>query len=260
VLPEYDETTYGEAIAEIYDDLYPSLDERTVGVLADLARASGGSGRALELGIGTGRIAIPLAASGVRVEGIESSPAMLEHLRDKAGGEGIPVTLGNFADVDVEGEYDLVFVTFNTLYMLEHQEQQVRCFEGVARHLRPGGAFVVEGFVPDLARYTNGQYVSAPRIGLGAVMLDVSHLDPVRQLITAEHVYLANDYVRLYPVRLRYVWPSEMDLMARCAGLRLRERWSGWGHEPFTDQSPSQIAVYEKPLDSLSQAEIAARA
>jgi SAM-dependent methyltransferase len=191
-------------------------------------------------------MALPLAAAGVPVEGSESSPAMLEHLRAKAGGAAIPVTVGTFADVRVAGEYDLVFVTFNTLCLLEHQDEQVRCFENVARHLRLGGVFVVEGFVADLSRYHNGQYISAPRIGLGAVALDVSHLDPVRQLITAEHVYLANNYVRLYPVRLRYVWPSEMDLMARCAGLRLRERWSGWGGETFTGRSSFQIAVYER--------------
>ena len=241
--PGYDASTYGEAIAEIYDDLYPSLDERAVRVLADLARG----GLALELGIGTGRVALPLAAAGVRVEGIDASPAMVEQLRAKPGGDAIPVAIGDFADLPADGEYDLVYVAFNTLYLLANQEEQVRCFEGVARHLKPGGAFVVEGFVPDLSRYRDGQYVSAPRIGVGAVGIDVSHLDAVAQVITAEHVYLAHDYVRVYPVRLRYAWPSELDLMARCAGLRLRERWAGWDRGAFTDRSTWQVAIYERP-------------
>ena len=196
---------------------------------------------------GTGRLALPLAAAGVRVEGIDASPAMVERLRAKPGGEAIPVTIGDFADLPVEGAYDLVYVAFNTLYLLATQDEQVRCFQAVARCLRPGGTFAVEGFVPDLSRYRDGQYVSAPRIGVGAVGIDVSHLDAVQQVITAEHVYLAHDYVRVYPVRLRYAWPSELDLMARLAGLRVRARWGGWDGSAFTDRSTQQVVVYERP-------------
>jgi SAM-dependent methyltransferase len=238
----YDATTYGESIAGVYDDLYagrPDTDA-AVALLAELA----GDGPVLELGIGTGRLALPLAARGLAVSGIDSSPAMVEVLRAKPGGGAIPVTIGDFADVEVGGRYRLVFVAFNTLFGLLTQDDQVRCFESVARVLDDDGVFVVEAFVPDLGRFRRDQNVSAVSVDVDAVQLDVSQHDPVQQRVDSSHVFLGDGQVRLHPVRLRYAWPSELDLMARLAGLRLRHRWAGWDRTPFIAASGSHVSAY----------------
>jgi len=242
LMDAYDATTYGERIAGIYDDLHAErLDtDATVTLLAELA----GDGPVLELGIGTGRVALPLAERGISVSGIDSSPAMVDLLRAKPGGERIDVTIGDFADVDVPGRYGLVFVCFNTIFGLLTQDDQVRCFENVARVLADDGVFVVEAFVADLGRFRRDQNVSAVSVGLDEVQLDVSRHDPVRQRVDTSHVILSDGQVRLYPVRIRYAWPSELDLMARLAGLRLHERWAGWNREPFDAASGSHISVY----------------
>ncbi|MGD8738499.1 MAG: class I SAM-dependent methyltransferase, partial [Anaerolineae bacterium] len=209
--------------------------------LKELAR----SGRALELGIGTGRVALPLHHAGVRVEGIDASPAMVDRLRAKPGGDRIPVTLGDFADVDVVGHYTLVYVLFNTLFALLTQEEQIRCFQNVAAHLHPSGVFVVEAFVPDLTRYQGGQSLRTVHIGGDHVRIDAAQLDLVRQQITGQQVVLAEQGIRLYPVKLRYAWPAELDLMARLAGLRLRDRWAGWQKTAFSAESGKHVSVYE---------------
>jgi hypothetical protein len=234
-------TSFGEAAAATYD-LTPRGDEaETVAFLAALADG----GPALELAIGTGRIALPLAARQVAVEGIEISPAMVAKLRSKPGGDEIPVTIGDFADVPVAGTYRLIFVVFNTLFNLLTQDDQVRCFENVAAHLADDGSFVVEAYVPSyLHRLRDDQYVDAEAIGLGEVRLDVGRHDPVGQLLDETHVTLSPDGVRLGPIVTRYAWPSELDLMARIAGLRLHERWGGWSREPFTATSRNCISVY----------------
>jgi hypothetical protein len=170
---------------------------------------------------------------------------MVAKLRAKPGGEHIPVTIGNFADVPVDGSYRLIFVVFNTLFNLLTQDEQVRCFENVAKHLTDDGSFVVEAMVPDyLYRLRNDQYVDAEAIGVGDVRLDVGRHDPVNQTLDETHVHLSRDGVRLYPIVCRYAWPSELDLMARIAGLRLKERWSGWNEEPFTSASARHVSVY----------------
>ncbi len=235
-------TSFGEDTAAIYDDVSERGDEAaTVSFLERLARG----GRALELAIGTGRIALPLAARGVRVEGIDLSPAMVAKLRAKPGGGNISVTMGDFADVAVAGTYTLVYVVFNTLFNLLTQEAQVRCFENVARHLTDDGCFVVEAFVPDfLYRLRDHQHVDAEAIGVDEVRLDVGRHDPVTQRLDESHVYLSRKGVRLYPVVCRYAWPSELDLMARLAGLRLRGRWAGWSEEPFDSKSERHVSVY----------------
>ena len=235
-------TSFGEDTAEIYDATSQRGDEEaTVAFLEGMA----GGGRVLELAIGTGRIALPLAARGVDIDGIDIAPAMVAKLRAKPGGDLISVTMGNFADVPVTGSYRLIFVVFNTLFNLLTQDEQVRCFENVASHLTDDGSFVVEVAVPaDLYRLRNDQYVDAEAIGVGTVRLDVGRHDPVNQILDETHVHMSRDGVRLHPIVTRYAWPSELDLMARIAGLRLKDRWSGWNGEPFTSSSTRHVSVY----------------
>ncbi|HCO02254.1 MAG TPA: SAM-dependent methyltransferase [Actinobacteria bacterium] len=235
--------SFEEDAAEIYDDVPRGDESAAVEFLEQLA----GGGPALELAIGTGRIALPLAARGIQVDGIDISPAMVAKLRAKAGGEEISVMIGDFADVPVEGTYRLIFVVFNSLFNLLTQEDQVRCFERVAAHLTDGGSFVVEAFVPTfLTRLRDDQYVDAEAIGVDEVRLDVGRHDPVTQRLDESHVHLSRQGVRLYPIVTRYAWPSELDLMARIAGLRLKDRWAGWKREPFTSTSRSHVSVYAR--------------
>lgn len=234
---------FGEHVAEIYDDLPSGDDSAAVVLLEQLARG----GPALELAIGTGRVALPLAARGIRVDGIDISPAMVAKLRSKPGGDQISVTIGDFADVPVKGTYRLVFVVFNTLFNLGSQEDQVRCFENVAARLTDDGSFVVEAFVPSfLYRLRNNQHVDAEAIEVDEVRLDVLRHDPVRQRIDESHVSLSIEGVRLFPVAQRYAWPSELDLMARIAGLRLKDRWAGWNREHFNSTSSTHVSVYRR--------------
>jgi SAM-dependent methyltransferase len=232
--------SFGDDVAATYDD-HPRGDEAAaVAFLEPLA----GEGPALELAIGTGRIALPLAARGIRVDGIDLSPAMVAKLRSKPGGEELSVTIGNFADVPVEGTYRLIYVVFNTLFNLLTQDDQVRCFENVAAHLTEDGSFVVEAGVPnDFYRLRNNQHVDAEAIGVDSVRLDVARHDPVTQRLEESHVSLSRDGIRLNPIVMRYSWPSELDLMARMAGLRLKERWDGWEREPFTSTG-NCVSVY----------------
>ncbi len=204
-----------------------------------------GSGPALELGIGTGRIAVPLAARGIRVEGIDISQAMVDQLRARPGGEQLAVTVGDFADVPVSGAYRVIYVVFNTLFNVLTQEDQVRCFENVAAHLTSDGVFVVEAYVPAfLHQQRNHQYVEVETIEIDAVRLDVLRHDPATQMIEESHVVLSEAGVRLNPVVQRYSWPGELDLMARIAGLRLVQRWGGWHREPFDSDSRLHVSVY----------------
>jgi SAM-dependent methyltransferase len=246
-MERYRPETYGELIADVYDEWHAHMDPAaTVDVLASL----GGDGPVLELGIGTGRVAIPLAARGLEVHGVDASPAMVEHMRAKPGGGGIRVTFGHLADVPVDGSFSLIFVVFNTFFALLTQDDQVRCFANVARRLEPGGCFALEGFVPDLARFDRGQRVNVMNLDVDRVRLEVSRHRPVEQRVDAQQVVVSVAGVRLVPVALRYAWPSELDLMARLAGLRLRHRWGGWNREPFDDNSQRHVSVYEKPATS----------
>ena len=243
-MSEYGPSTYGERIAEVYDDLYQGLADLQpiVDALADLARG----GRVLELGIGTGRIALPLAARGIDIHGIDASEAMVARLRAKEGGGKIPVTMGDFADVGVGGSYSLTFVVFNTFFALLSQEDQVRCFRNVAQQLTDDGVFLIEAFVPDLARFARGQNTSATRVDTDSVVLDVTRHDPVNQRIVSQHVIITEGETKLFPVQLRYAWPSELDLMAQLAGMQLRERWGSWQRALFTAASTGHVSVYEK--------------
>ena len=230
----------GEA-AEQYDRHLRGDEDDAVEFLAGLA----GAGPALELAIGTGRIGLPLAARGVAVEGIDLSPDMVAQLRRKPGGEDIPVTIGDFSEVPVSGSYRIVYIVFNTFFNLLHQEEQVRCFENVAAHLAEGGAFVIEAAVPaHIHALPENQYVHAEEVGVDEVWLDVAKYDPVTQRLEETHIRLGAGGVGLFPIVTRYCYPSELDLMARLAGLRLKERWGGWNREPFDARSELAVSVY----------------
>jgi SAM-dependent methyltransferase len=239
-MKDYDTSTYGDRIADAYDELYPRSDPASIDLLAELAKG----GPALELGIGTGRIALPLHERGVAVHGIDASEAMLTKLRAKPGGAEIHTHTGSFDDFEIGERFRLIYVVFNTFFGLLTQEEQLRCFASVSRHLAPDGVFLLEAFVPDLARFTDGQTVRAVRITEDEVHLDVSRVDPAAQQVSSNHVLIAGNRLSLYPVKLRYAWPSELDLMARLAGLKLRHRWGSWKKQAFTSGSMQHISVY----------------
>lgn len=239
---DYSEETYGERVAGVYDNWHPDADPNAIDLLANLAAG----GKALELGIGTGRFALPLAAKNVEVHGVDASESMIARLRTKATADGIKVTLGNFADVPVTGEFQLIYVVFNTLFALTSQEAQVRCFQNVASHLKKTGCFVIEAFVPDVTRFVRGKANWPMAITTDRVEIDVGEHDPVSQRVVSQKIVLSDGSVRLYPIQIRYAWPSELDLMAQIAGLRLRGRFGGWKGEMFTAESQRHISVYER--------------
>ena len=237
---------YFDARAEQYDAdstgmFDPAVLESTVSFLADLA----GTGAALELGIGTGRIAVPLSGLGVHVHGIDLAPAMVAQLRAKPGAESIGVTIGDFATTRVDGTFTLAFLVYNTIMNLTTQDEQVECFQNVAAHLEPGGCFVIEVGVPDLQRLPFGEtvrpfHVSPTRLGF-------DEYDIAAQGLVSHHYWLVEGEFENFSMPFRYVWPSELDLMARLAGMTLRERWSNWNRRPFTSNSTEHISVWEKP-------------
>ena len=224
-MTEYTTSTYGDRIAARYDEIHAHLPHPG-GAVDTLARLAG-KGRALELGIGTGRIALPLAALGVEVHGVDASEAMVAELRRKPGGPDIPVTIGDFADFSLDARYDVVFVAFNTFFSLPNQDAQMQCFGTVARHLNAGGVFVIEAFVPNVVRLARGNEVSGGIHG-DTVLLDVAEFDVNEQRVNARHLFISESGIEMFPVELRYAWPSELDLMARLAGLRLKDRWADW--------------------------------
>jgi SAM-dependent methyltransferase len=236
----HDPSDYGRRFAEIYDTWFAAYDDEAITTLRDLA----GGGRALELGIGTGRIAAPLKRQGVDVHGIDASAVMVAKLRGKPGGDSIPVTLGDLADVGVEGQFSLVFVVFNTFFVLLSQDDQVRCFRNVARHLTSDGVFLIEAFVPEMTRYSGRQTMRVISIGDREVRFEATQIDPVSQQVVSQQVTLTEQGAHLYPIRIRYAWPSELDLMAQMAGLRLQERWGGWRRTPVRADSATHISVY----------------
>ena len=239
------EDHFGERVAERYDvsaaDMFePAVVDPVVGVLAELA----GDGAALELGIGTGRIALPLAQRGVRVHGIDLSEAMVARLRAKPGAEQIGVTIGDFATTTVEGTFSVAYLVFNTINNLTTQDEQVACFQNVAAHLEPGGCFVIEVGVPDLQRLPPGETVRAFKVT--TTRLGFDEYDVARQGLISHHYSVVDGKLDVLSIPFRYVWPSELDLMARLAGMTLRERWSGWKREPFTSDSTKHVSVWEK--------------
>jgi SAM-dependent methyltransferase len=235
--------SFGEDVAAHYDDDLRGDETETVDFLHEWARG----GPVLEFAIGTGRVALPLTARGVRVDGIEQSAAMLSRLRSKPGSDAIAVTVGDMAAVETGSKYRLVFLVYNTLYNLLTQDDQVRCFENAARHLEGDGVFIVEAELPNaLYGMRDDQYVTAETVGTDRVTLDVARYDPVTQRLSETHVHMTEQGIRLNPIETRYAWPSELDLMARVAGLRLHERWGGWTHEPFDSRSTRHVSVYAR--------------
>ena len=240
------ENHFGEPVAQKYDEssaemFAPAAVDPVVDFLAGLA----GDGAALELGIGTGRIALPLAQRGVPVHGIDLSEAMVARLRAKPGAERVGVTVGDFATTTVEGSFSVAYLVFNTINNLTSQDEQVACFQNVAAHLGPGGCFVIEVGVPALQRLPPGETVRA--FTVSPTRLGFDEYDVVSQGLISHHYTVIDGELEVVSMPFRYVWPAELDLMARLAGMRLRERWSGWTREPFTSDSDSHVSVWEKP-------------
>ncbi|MGC0339894.1 class I SAM-dependent DNA methyltransferase [Streptomyces sp. SLBN-8D4] len=244
-----DDGYFGESVAATYDAssaamFAPGAVEPAVALLAELA----GEGRALELGVGTGRIALPLARLGVEVHGIELSRAMADRLRAKPGGEAVGVTIGNFATARAPGTFSVAYLVFNTIMNLTTQDAQVDCFRNVAAHLEPGGTFVVEVMVPQLRKLPPGQNTVPFHVGTDRLGFDT--YDLATQAMSSHHVRVSEDGQGSFrSIPFRYVWPAELDLMARLAGMRLRERWDNWSREPFTSESESCVSVWEKITD-----------
>jgi SAM-dependent methyltransferase len=237
---------FGEEVAARYDDssgdmFSPSVLEPTVDLLAELA----GDGAALEFAAGTGRVALPLAARGVRVSGIDLSNAMAARLRAKDSANRIDVTIGDIATTRVDGSFRLVYLVYNTIGNLLTQDRQVACFANAAAHLEPGGCFVIELVVPDLRRLPPGEDARVFAHAPGYVGYD-RYTDLVAQQAVSHHFVADGSGVREYRTRFRYVWPSELDLMAKLAGMSLRDRWAGWDRSPFTGESTSHVSVWEK--------------
>jgi SAM-dependent methyltransferase len=237
---------FDESVAAGYDDseaelFAPDVVNATVDVLAGLA----GDGRALELGVGTGRIALPLAARGVPVHGIDMSRAMVRRLHAKPGGESVEVTIGDFATTRVDGPFSLVYLVFNTIMNLTTQDAQVGCFANAAAHLAPGGCFVIEVMVPDLRRLPPGQ--NAVPFGVSPTRFAIDVYDVATQAASSNYLELKDGRWEYSAFPFRYVWPAELDLMARLAGLALRDRWDNWSGAPFTSESRQHVSVWAKP-------------
>jgi SAM-dependent methyltransferase len=241
-----DEGFFGERTAAVYDERAAEMfDPAVVTPVVDLLAELAGEGPVLEFGIGTGRIALPLAERGVRVYGIDSSDAMVARLRVKPRGEKIGVTIGDFATTRVDGEFSLVYLLFNTIFNLVTQDAQVACFENAAAHLTSGGRFVIETGVPELQRLPPGETIIPFRAEPDGISFDV--YDVVTQRFSSQHYVFAEGRVEAFPVEFRYAWPAELDLMARLAGMSLEDRWAGWRREPFTSLSRSHVSVYARP-------------
>lgn len=242
-----DDGYFDERVAARYDDAAAEMFQAevidpVVDVLAEIA----GNGRALELGIGTGRIALPLAQRGVSVHGIDLSKTMVARLRAKPGGEDIGVTIGDFSTTTVDGSYSLAYVVFNTIMNLTTQEAQVACFRNASAHLEPGGCFVIEVTIPELRRLPPAETFHVFDVSENHWGID--EYDVATQGLTSHHFEIVDGTLERLSVPFRYTWPSELDLMAQLAGMRLRERWSGWQREPFTNVSDKHVSVWEKPV------------
>lgn len=236
---------FDERIAARYDaDATIMFDEVTLASTVAFLTELAGSRPALELGIGTGRVAVPLCARGVRVSGIDLSEAMVARLRAKPGAAGIEVTIGDFATTRVEGSFGLAYLVFNTITNLTSQDDQVACFANVARHLEPGGSFVIECYVPELRRLPPGETIHP--FDVTATHLGFEEYDFATQVAFSHHYWLEHDTLETFSAPFRFVWPSELDLMARLAGMTLRGRWANWQRDPFTAESRSHVSVWAR--------------
>ena len=239
------ENHFGEHVAQRYDtSLAEMFEPAALDPVVDFLAGLAGDGAALELGIGTGRIAVPLTQRGVQVHGIDLSEAMVERLREKPGAEEIAVAIGDFATTRVEGTFSVAYLVFNTIMNLTTQDAQVACFQNVALHLEPGGCFVIEVVLPDLQRLPHGETFRPFRVT--PTRLGFDEYDVVSQGLISHHYSVVDDTLDVWSIPFRYVWPAELDLMARLGGMTLRERWSGWTREPFTNESTKHVSVWEK--------------
>ena len=246
----YEASTYGDRFADVYDDWYGDVTDTAActACVADLCRRAGG-GPVLELGIGSGRLALPLAARGIEVHGIDASPAMVERLRAKPGGGAIEVTVGDMAELDLVDPppFAVVLVAFNTFFNLATEGDQRRCLERVSSLLAPNGWFVLEAFVPDAVGGSGIDGALTPRhISADEVVLSVSQRDRAAQTITGQHVHVTEAGIRLRPWHLRYATPEQLDDLAASAGLSLAWRAAGWCEEPFTDESGVHVSAYQR--------------
>jgi SAM-dependent methyltransferase len=238
------EDHFGERVAARFDERYGyQADPEVVGPMVDLIAELAGDGAALELGIGTGRIALPLAERGVPVHGIDLSEAMVARLRAKPGGDRIGVTIGDFATANVDGTFRVAYLVANTIMNLTTQDEQVACFQNVAAHLDPGGCFVIEVVVPGLQRLPPGETFQP--FDVSPAHLGFDEIDVVSQRLVSHHYWIEDGTAEVRSPPFRYVWPSELDLMARLAGMSLRERWGDWNREPFTSESRKHVSVWE---------------
>jgi SAM-dependent methyltransferase len=237
---------FDEPVAARYDESSAAMSApEVVGPVVDLLAELAGGGRALELGIGTGRIALPLAQRGVPVHGIELSRAMVAQLRAKDGAGAIGVTIGDFATTRVEGTFAVAYLVFNTIMNLTTQAAQVACFRTVAAHLEPGGCFVLEVGVPDLRRLPPGETFRV--FDASGTHWGIDEYDVASQGLVSHHFEAVDGGIERVSMPFRYVWPAELDLMAELAGMRLRDRWSGWRREPFTSESRAHVSVWDAP-------------
>ena len=237
--------TFGRLNADEYDALHdPGTTDQAVALISEIA----GDGRILELAIGTGRVALPIAAKGHRIEGIDGSPEMVAKMQEKSGNSDIPVTIGDMANVGVEGPFDHVFLIFNTLFNLPEQEAQLRCFRNVAERLAPGGSFLVEVFVPDFSEYVQDQRVRTVRLNMNTVWMEAATHNRVTQKIEAQRLRFTESGMKMVPLPLRYAYPSELDLMAQLAGLTLEARWGDWQKAAFTPASTMHVSLYRKSV------------
>jgi SAM-dependent methyltransferase len=242
-----DDGYFGEEIAATYDaDTSGMHDQTVIDTVVDVLAGLAGDGNALEFGIGTGRIALPLARRGIEVHGIDLSKAMVARLRDKPGGAAIEVTIGDFAHTRVAGEFSLAYLVFNTINNLTTQEEQVACFVNAATHLQPGGRFVIEVGVPALRLLPPGQRAVPFDVGEKHWAYDL--YDCATQSMSSNYVDDDGDGARLWSIPFRYVWAAELDLMARIAGLELADRWQDWDGTPFTHESTRHVSVWRKPV------------
>ncbi len=236
-------STFGELYAEDYDKWNdPGTTDEAVDLLWEIAA----NRKTLELAIGTGRIAVPLAQRGLEIHGIDASPEMVAELRKRPGGATIPVSIGDMADVDIDGSFDFVFLIFNTLFNLRSQNDQIRCFQNASTRLNESGLFLIEAYVPDLSEFVDGQFVRTRHVGMNSAFVETAVHDAAAQTVEYQRIHMTETGTRFRPLPVRYAWPAEIDLMAKLAGLQLKDRWGSWTRAPFTGTSKMHVSLYEK--------------